>query len=63
MRLAHALLDEVAGLMRELKEAWDAIEDAAGEEMTPTINVRERIMGVDFSGTTPVVITPNARAR
>lgn len=23
------LLDEVAGLMRELKEAWDAIEDAA----------------------------------
>ncbi len=25
------LLDEVAGLMRELKEAWDAIEDVAGE--------------------------------
>ncbi|MEZ6022858.1 MAG: FlgD immunoglobulin-like domain containing protein [Hyphomonadaceae bacterium] len=33
-------------------------EDAAGETMTPTINVRETIMGVDFSGSVPVVITP-----
>jgi flagellar basal-body rod modification protein FlgD len=33
-------------------------KDAAGETIQPTINVRERIMGVDFSGTTPVVITP-----
>lgn len=32
--------------------------NAAGESITPTVNVRERIMGVDFSGATPVVITP-----
>lgn len=35
-----------------------AARDAAGEAITPTINVRETIMGVDFSGTTPLVITP-----
>ncbi|HYD87759.1 MAG TPA: flagellar hook assembly protein FlgD [Vitreimonas sp.] len=34
-------------------------KDAAGEEIDPTINVRETIMGVDFSGGTPVVITPS----
>jgi flagellar basal-body rod modification protein FlgD len=34
-------------------------EDAAGEAITPTVNVRERIMGVDFSGAVPVVITPS----
>jgi flagellar basal-body rod modification protein FlgD len=34
-------------------------ENAAGQEITPTINVRETIMGVDFSGPTPVVITPS----
>jgi flagellar basal-body rod modification protein FlgD len=33
--------------------------DAAGEEMAPTISVRETIMGVDFTGATPVVITPS----
>lgn len=33
--------------------------DAAGERITPTINVRETIMGVDFSGLTPVIITPS----
>lgn len=33
--------------------------NAANETITPTINVRERIMGVDFSGDTPVVITPS----
>ena len=32
LKNAPALLDEVAGLMRELKEAWDAIEDVAGEQ-------------------------------
>jgi flagellar basal-body rod modification protein FlgD len=32
--------------------------DADGEEITPTISVRETIMGVDFTGATPVVITP-----
>jgi flagellar basal-body rod modification protein FlgD len=32
---------------------------ADGEAITPTVSVRERIMGVDFSGTTPVVITPS----
>lgn len=30
-----------------------------GEELTPTVSVRETIMGVDFTGTTPVVITPS----
>lgn len=30
-----------------------------GEEMTPTVSVRETIMGVDFTGGTPVVITPS----
>ncbi len=29
-----------------------------GETITPTISVRETIMGVDFTGATPVVITP-----
>lgn len=33
--------------------------NAAGEAITPTINVRETIMGVDFSGATPLVITPS----
>jgi flagellar basal-body rod modification protein FlgD len=33
--------------------------DAAGERITPSVNVRETIMGVDFSGGTPVVITPS----
>lgn len=32
--------------------------DADGETITPTISVRETIMGVDFTGATPVVITP-----
>lgn len=35
-------------------EATNATDTA----ITPTISVRERIMGVDFTGTTPVVITP-----
>lgn len=34
-------------------------ENAAGTSLTPTISVRETIMGVDFSGSTPVVITPS----
>lgn len=34
-------------------------KDAAGTTINPTINVRETIMGVDFSGGTPVVITPS----
>jgi flagellar basal-body rod modification protein FlgD len=33
--------------------------NAAGEAITPTVNVRETIMGVDFSGATPLVITPS----
>jgi flagellar basal-body rod modification protein FlgD len=33
-------------------------QDASGEDMTSTIRVRETIMGVDFSGATPLVITP-----
>ena len=33
--------------------------DQAGEDVNTTIKVRETIMGVDFSGTTPVVITPS----
>ena len=33
--------------------------NADGNEITPSVNVRERIMGVDFSGQTPVVITPS----
>lgn len=32
--------------------------NAAGATITPTVSVRETIMGVDFTGTTPVVITP-----
>jgi flagellar basal-body rod modification protein FlgD len=32
--------------------------NADGEAITPTVSVRETIMGVDFSGATPVVITP-----
>jgi len=34
-------------------------EDAAGEEIEPTVSVRETILGVDFTGDTPVVITPS----
>lgn len=34
-------------------------ENAAGEALTPAISVRETIMGVDFSGSVPVVITPS----
>jgi flagellar basal-body rod modification protein FlgD len=33
--------------------------NAAGTAITPTVNVRETIMGVDFSGATPLVITPS----
>jgi len=33
--------------------------DSAGTAIAPTINVRETIIGVDFSGSTPVVITPS----
>lgn len=33
-------------------------KNADGETITPTISVRETIMGVDFTGATPVVITP-----
>ncbi|MGD9965980.1 MAG: flagellar hook assembly protein FlgD [Hyphomonadaceae bacterium] len=32
--------------------------DGAGESVTPSISVRETIMGVDFTGEAPVVITP-----
>lgn len=32
--------------------------NAAGATITPTVSVRETIMGVDFTGETPVVITP-----
>ena len=34
-------------------------KDAEGADMTSTVRVRETIMGVDFSGGTPVVITPS----
>lgn len=34
-------------------------QNAAGAEMSPTIRIRETIMGVDFSGATPLVITPS----
>jgi flagellar basal-body rod modification protein FlgD len=34
-------------------------ENAAGTELEPSISVRETIMGVDFSGSVPVVITPS----
>ncbi|MBC7768597.1 MAG: flagellar hook assembly protein FlgD [Phycisphaerales bacterium] len=34
-------------------------KDAAGGTIRPIVNVRETIMGVDFSGGTPVVITPS----
>jgi flagellar basal-body rod modification protein FlgD len=33
--------------------------NGAGEAIDPTVNVRETIMGVDFSGTSPVIITPS----
>ncbi len=33
--------------------------NAGGTAVTPTVNVRETIMGVDFSSGTPVVITPS----
>jgi flagellar basal-body rod modification protein FlgD len=36
-----------------------AAQNDAGAEITPSVNVRERIMGVDFSGATPGVITPS----
>ncbi len=32
---------------------------ASGQPIGATVNVRERIMGVDFSGSMPVVITPS----
>lgn len=32
-------------------------DDVDGEEMEPTITVRENILGVDFSGSTPLIIT------
>ncbi|MEZ5958945.1 MAG: flagellar hook assembly protein FlgD [Hyphomonadaceae bacterium] len=32
--------------------------NATGATITPTVSVRETIMGVDFTGDTPVVITP-----
>src|SRR5690606_20818317 len=35
LKNAPALLDEVAGLLRELKEAWDAIADRVGEADGP----------------------------
>jgi len=34
-------------------------ENSEGAEIRPTVSVRETIMGVDFSGATPVVITPS----
>jgi len=34
-------------------------QNTAGTAITPTLNVRETIMGVDFSSGTPVVITPS----
>lgn len=34
-------------------------KNAEGTAITPTISVRETIMGVDFSGAVPVVITPS----
>jgi flagellar basal-body rod modification protein FlgD len=43
-----------AGEYRMVVEALDA----EGEEIEPTITVREMIMGVDFSGATPLIITP-----
>jgi len=33
--------------------------NAAGADIAPAITIRETIMGVDFSGSTPVVITPS----
>jgi flagellar basal-body rod modification protein FlgD len=42
-----------AGVYRMVVSA----KDAAGETITPTMTVRENILGVDFSGTTPMVIT------
>jgi flagellar basal-body rod modification protein FlgD len=33
--------------------------DSAGKDITPVVTVRETIMGVDFSGNTPVIITPS----
>lgn len=36
----------------------EALDDA-GDDIAATVAVRETIMGVDFSGTTPVVITPS----
>jgi flagellar basal-body rod modification protein FlgD len=38
--------------------SFDA-ESAGGEEIEPSVTVRETIMGVDFSGLTPLVITPS----
>ena len=34
-------------------------KNAAGATIRPTVNVRETIMGVDFSSGAPVVITPS----
>ena len=36
-----------------------AAQNADGEEITPFVSVRETIMGVDFTGDSPVVITPS----
>lgn len=36
-----------------------AAKNSDGEEIDPTVRVRETIMGVDFSGSTPLVITPS----
>jgi len=33
-------------------------QNASGTAITPTVSVRETIMGVDFTGDSPVVITP-----
>lgn len=35
--------------------------NSAGEDIATSTTVRERIMGVDFSGATPVVITPSGQ--
>ncbi|MCX7356790.1 MAG: flagellar hook assembly protein FlgD [Alphaproteobacteria bacterium] len=34
-------------------------KNSAGTSLTPTVTVRETIMGVDFTGASPVVITPS----
>lgn len=34
-------------------------QNADGDRIPPIVNVRERIMGVDFSGATPLILTPS----